>query len=306
MRDKIFIKQIEQYLDKIGFSASSIKPITNSGVSSNVFMVKTSNGHCIYLKISHTHDVDFHVQKIVTDMLINLGVKTPKIIFVDMNSELEGRDIALLEDMVGSSETSKKVQVHVGSISEQIAIINSTEIKGFGEITFNQQKLVGKYSNFRDYFLNTYELNLNRIVRMDSNAVIKNLPIHSRFKSLINASERLIDGRLVHADIPSHIFIDNNQYVGIIDFDDIHSSLPYYDIFEISYAYDRSVTAPLINHWYKHMKVAEYEEFKVLAKILYLIIEAHNAMQTFGSFHRQSDKEYYDKMCLELFEISRK
>jgi|GEM_PF-4245043 len=289
MLDVFNIQEIKFYLESHSFFVADIKPIINSGVSSNVFYLLMKDGSTKYLKISHDNKLDYSVQKFVVDTLISLGIKAPKIIYVEPLEGISGKHLLILEALEGVIATPLEIISNVDVISSQLSIINSFDIPGFGTIKYDNGSLSGEFNSYYDYFLNSfgeYTTFISPYINVNTDYFSKLL---HKIEKLLLESKTLTRGRLVHRDIPGHIYIKNGEFTGIIDFDDIKSCTPFYDILKCHYSYPEDCSNLLTDVWKKKVDCSNYSKFYLLEHLLYLIEEMCNVTSTYIEF---KDEKY--------------
>lgn len=303
MIDKIDIEEVKRYLFQKGFKLESIDPVLNKGVSSNVFILRFIDGTPHYLKISHDNSSDYLVQKFITDQLRAKGVSTPEITFVDRFSAFDSKHVLIIDKLQGDSGTPSQWSKQLEVIAEQLSIINGVDVSGFGNIRVEGKSLYGQYRYYKDYFLSKFETFVGLLSYQIGETTIFD-KLKNKYKGLIDSSVELEVGRLVHADIPGHVYMDNNLYAGIIDFDDVHSTLPFYDIFESELFLSRKTFERFLEAWERLSLLEKYCKYRILSEILFLVEESYYSLLTFKRLKRSGDLDTFTKMIARLERLS--
>jgi hypothetical protein len=304
MVDNIDIANLKNYLHKHSFEVIDVQPILTRGVSSNVFKLVFVDNSVRYLKISHGHNPNFQVQQYISNLLREKGVYAPNISFVDMFSEFNNENLLIVDEIPGDSATAKQWKNELEVISMQLSTINSVEVQGFGKISVENGQLVGQYQNYKEYFLSESKFFIYFLGREVENFSKVFERIKTRYSELIDDSKEMRVGRLVHGDLPGHVYVLNSKYSGIIDFDDIHSSLPFYDIFESELFLPQSTFEELLEKWSMKINIENYGKYKILSEILFLIEESFYTYSTYQRLKRQSDIDAFTSMYKRLEVLS--
>jgi len=245
MKKHFTLDQIQDFINNVpDFRACVVKHVDDAGVSTEVYKL-IRDKDVFYLRIADEGE-NMSSEALVHKLLTEKGVKVPKVLCCeDFNKKL-GRSYMITSEIVGVplKKDKKATRESLLEVGKQLALINSIPVKGFGWLDRNKpnaQELVGCYSTYEEFALNQ-----ERISNMLDYLVEKGVfsrPLSEKYLCYVNDNKNLLancdQAYLAHGDfsIP-HIFFQNGEYVGIIDFGDIRCTSIYHDLAHF-YTYNR-------------------------------------------------------------------
>lgn len=232
----IFQTRAESLLEKlpVGLSGCEIEHVAD-GVSTDVFRIKKGR-ESFYFRITPQGE-NFSPEAIAHELLLKKGVIVPKVLyFEDFNEEL-GRSFMIVSEIKGAplkaDRDSKQSQGVAQKAGEQLALINSIPIAGFGWVDRskkNVRKIEATGDDYHDFVLNRLDGMLTSLVDQTiiTGSLSKNISL------VVSRNEHYFDydqAYLAHGDFDaSHIYQHEGKYTGIIDFGDIRATSPYHDL----------------------------------------------------------------------------
>lgn len=208
-----------------------------TGVSTNVYKLKRQN-LTYYLRIL-PKDRFVTPQVLAHKLLTSKGVTIPEVIFYEDYNKVIKRSFMIVSEIEGKPlegenlypKTRSEVLIKAG---EQIALANSIMIEGIGWIQDNTKtdKLYATGTSYYDYWLGENLVvqlkELKKAKMLEPKEVDLLRKIFDIKGELINSTK---SGHLAHGDFdPTHIYFNDNQYSGIIDWGDIRSTSIYHDL----------------------------------------------------------------------------
>lgn len=205
------------------------------GYSSQVYKAKLNN-EIVYIRMNKDRNV-FEVEKIGYKIFEEKGIPVPRIIDYKENPPTIGLPTVIMTEAKGktmgeaktTTEEKEAIYRHMG---ELLRNLHTTKLKGFGQLQVNDNELVGKFSNWKEYYEfqdkhnnNALDYSVeNKFITPEEAEKIKN--IHEEIKEL-NFGE----APLLHRDMHhGHVFVDGTSITGIIDLGSIMAGDPRYDI----------------------------------------------------------------------------
>ncbi len=251
---------IEQARDiAIQFSPEKVlrlEPIDIGG-DSKTFRVFTENGNLILRTagMRSNYDVEHAVLKLLTEK----GVQAPFPLYAKIDSNDSTSSFSLQKEIPGTdlnhSNLPKSLWPEIiNEVGENLRIIHSIEINGFGNISPDKfrdtGKIVGGYNSWFDfvnYYFNSRVQPLIAKIEVDKKNGFKDsqiskelqekiLEIISKIPVVIDRARTVleginIDGVLLHGDLHAdHFLVKNNRLSGIIDFNNAMVGDPILDI----------------------------------------------------------------------------
>ena len=232
----IFKTRAESLLGKlpIGLSGCEVEHVED-GVSTDVFRIRKGR-ESFYFRVAPQGE-NFSPEIIAHELLLKKGVIIPRVLhFEDFNEEL-GRSFMVVSEIKGiplrackNVEQSRRIAEKAG---EQLALINSIPIKGFGWIDRgkkNVREIEATGDDYHDFILENLAGMLGSLVKQGiiAEGLSKNISL------VVSKNEHCFDyeqAYLAHGDFDaSHIYQQEGKYTGIIDFGDIRATSPYHDL----------------------------------------------------------------------------
>jgi len=207
------------------------------GGSTHVYRI-TFQHETFYLRILPEEGASFAPEITVLKRLQQMHVKVPEVVyFEDCNATLR-RSIMVMTEIKGrplnQSHFLPKEEIErlVMEAGQDLARINTMAVDGFGWVTRSQTNttsVCAAWPTYRAFALEYWEADLAYLGKnvLTAKKVAKLEHILTRYDSWLDAEK----GHLAHGDFDTtHIFQDNGQYTGIIDFGEIRGANCWYDI----------------------------------------------------------------------------
>ncbi len=246
----ILIEKVKKDLNEDNLTLNPIE----KGVMSKVFLVKTSKNE--YILRSDTADQSrYPLEAWAMGKVREIGVPTPKALVTDtINiSDSEKINYMIQEKLLGSalSDDFPSNITHVlEQTGEKLRLIHSLKLDRYGHLTPEKIGVVRSWPEFMFYhFKSSNSDYLEKVDFLTSRELDKaTYLINERISSF-----NLKQGYMLHVDLSlDHIFHINGQLEGLIDFQNVGSGDPIYDIAtfefysETKYP-DKNYSSPLIS-----------------------------------------------------------
>lgn len=198
-----------------------------SGYSTYVYSVR-HDGKTYYLRVM-PENVSFAAEAKAHEIMLKYGVNVPKPIYFEHLNSLLGKSLMLTSEIPGQCicGDTKNLSNILFFAGRQLALINSINVDGFSWIDrSNFNELSGEKCTFKEYYYDKLYTDINSLqgYGFDTDAI----------KKLVDKAYPVLDVNyafLVHGDFDSsHIFFDDKQFSGIIDFGEIRGSHYLYDL----------------------------------------------------------------------------
>lgn len=233
MREELDFDTVKNFAaSSLPFKVAFIEPVAE-GVSTNVYKIGKDDG-VSYLRLSS--DDHFGPEVKVHETLLAKGVKIPKVEYFEDYDENLGSSLVVVSEIKGQSldkvvDASEHLEV-LKDAGRDLAVVNSVEVKKFGWI--NKDKgatdLVGTFDSYFEYAQVELEERLAKITE----ANLLNTETATEIRRILTNPDNFKDiqtPRLTHGDFAaSHIFEDQGQYSGIIDFSDLKGTSGFSDL----------------------------------------------------------------------------
>ncbi len=237
MKTSISKEFIKKTLDKLSFLSDDYQiEYVEEGYSTDIFRL-LDNGQVYYLRIAPKGE-NFSSEFVAHKLLLDKGVEVPKILYAkDFNQQL-GRSLMITTEIKGASvkelEDKDKLMKIVEKSGEQLALANSIPVKGFGWLDRtkkNVKELNGIYDNYEEFAYNQLDGLLKTLVDktiLDKSTANQILKVLNKYKYIFANYDQAY---LAHGDFDAgHIYQDNGNYSGIIDWGDIRATSIYHDL----------------------------------------------------------------------------
>jgi len=242
MKTGLDINTIHRVISNSEFKGYEITNV-EEGVSTDVFRL-SKNSIKLYLRVLPKEEKAL-LQVIAHRKMKEKNITVPEVLsFEEDVALLENRSYMVVSEIAGASIKSsnlsknekEKVIIEAG---KQIALVNSINVKGVGWIDDNlKDELIANGSNYDDFAINNLSKMLNDLE--NQNIVPKDLS--KKVFNYIMGNKVLFDIQdssfLAHGDFGvDHIYQNNGNYSGIIDFGDIRGTTKFHDMSHI-YTFD--------------------------------------------------------------------
>jgi aminoglycoside phosphotransferase len=266
-------QRVKSFLSSISFFNYSIIP-TEEGFSTEVFKLVKSNS-ILYLRILPQKE-NSEVQYTVHQLLLKKNVKVPGVTYLKRKAELfDSRDVMIVEEIKGKSvleteselSNTQKCEI-LKEAGKELAKVNMVEVSGCGDIVdVKNNILIGDCKSYKEYTLDRIPSKLENLV---VNKILEK-EIADKISKYLSQNEELLNiGKtsfLSHGDFSlEHVFQNNGEYSGIIDFGDIRGTSKYHDMAHVYTFY---------NEYFEDL-IKGYEEVYKLPEdyMKYVFIEA--------------------------------
>jgi aminoglycoside phosphotransferase (APT) family kinase protein len=163
------------------------------------------------------------------------GIRVPEVLAVGADPE-----VAAIEFLAGSSLWSDERQGRENSCAwrragEELRSLHEIRVPGFGPLVPGTNDLTGASDEWCPFVRFAREAGIRRLVDsgvMDSRAGER---LESRYDEAAAELNAWTDGRLLHGDLEGgHILVADDQYQGIIDFDQAQAGDPRWDLARVT------------------------------------------------------------------------
>lgn len=237
MKTRILEKLLRNVLDKLNILSDSYQiEYVEESFSTDVFRL-LDNAQVYYLRIAPKRE-NFSSEVVAHNLLLNRGVKVPKILYAeDFNQDL-GRSLMITSEIKGQStkllKDEDKLKQVVAKAGEQLALANSIPVKGFGWLDRtkkNVKELKGVYDNYEEFAYRRLDSLLRTLVEeeiLDKETAKQILKVLKKYKYIFADYNQAY---LAHGDFDAgHIYQNDGTYTGIIDWGDIRATSIYHDL----------------------------------------------------------------------------
>lgn len=207
----------------------------NSGVSTNVYKISRDNT-IYYLRIATDLAESMQSEVMIHQLLGSIGVSVPSVESHENFSDvLDGHSYIVTSEIRGAalSTLPSSPREVLFSAGADLAKINMHQLNGFGGVLRFEKdidEIKGYLTSFEEFVSRDFAKNLESLLssRLITDTDIPILEYISNQVSLLTPNGL---GYLAHGDFSSqHIFADNGEYSGIIDFGDAKVANDVYDL----------------------------------------------------------------------------
>jgi aminoglycoside phosphotransferase (APT) family kinase protein len=207
------------------------------GNSTFVYRVVTAH-ETFYLRVLPEVGASFAPEVEVHRRLRSLGAKVPEVVYFEACNELLQRSIVITTEIKGRPISQSQelaygdMQRVVTAAGRDLALVNSLGVDGFGWVMRGEGEadhLKGEKVSYRDFVLESWGgdveyLREHELTLTEANE-IEQLVV--RYDAWLDAGK----GTLAHGDFDcTHIYQEDGQYTGIIDFGEIRGADHWYDV----------------------------------------------------------------------------
>ncbi len=205
---------------------------TPEGVSTYVYKVEAGTQTC-YARFL-PENATFGVEALAHRLLLKSGVPVPEVLCYLPREPVTGLSLMVVSALPGQS--LRKAGEGGGSLpvlrqaGAALARLHALPVEGFGWVDRScETKLRGEFPTFSQYFTEFWEEDLAALARCGFSASKQN-----KVRRLLKEALRLLDtdrASLVHGDFcKEHIFQEDGQFTGFIDFGEIRGNHPFFDL----------------------------------------------------------------------------
>ena len=207
------------------------------GISTYVYRI-ACQGEIFYLRVLPEEDASFASEVTVHTQLRRGQVKVPDIIYFEHCNDLLQRSIMVTTEIKGqpisdsyslSKEALEGILIEAG---QDLARINSVTVEGYGWIKRGRgdgECLHAQWPVHRSFALEFWEVDLAylRNAVLTASEIVRLECVLARYNDWLDVEQ----GYLAHGDLDAtHIYQEDGQYSGIIDFGEIRGASRYYDL----------------------------------------------------------------------------
>ena len=206
------------------------------GISTYVYRISFPR-ETFYLRVL-PEEGSFAPEITVHSLLRRMQIKVPEVIYFEHHNNLLQRSVMVTSEIKGrplsQSLTLSQVELEaiLGEAGRDLARMNDVLVEGFGWIrrdTPETAHLQAEQLTYRTFALEYWETDLAYLaahVLQPPEVVLLERTL-SRYDSWLDSTQ----GYLAHGDFDTtHIYQDNGQYTGIIDFGEIRGATHWYDL----------------------------------------------------------------------------
>lgn len=207
---------------------------TADGVSTQVYRLVRGR-ETFYLRVAEEADENLETDAELHQQLLALGVRVPRVVFVEPFDATIGRSVAITSEVPGVSlaaaEYGPEVALAVvAEAGEDLAVINRVTVEGFGWVRRRGWgwPLRAEHASYLTYLTAFLPADwpgpLGTLLSGRVLASIEAMVDHERMRPPAEA-------RLAHGDFDTTaIFCADGRYTGVIDFGEIRGAEPAFDL----------------------------------------------------------------------------
>lgn len=210
-----------------------------SGVSTDVYRIFRGD-EIFYLRILPEAGASFEPETRVHRILAELGVRVPDVVYYEDSNELLQRSVMITTAIPGQSiadaGTGPETRQILYNAGRDLARVNSVPVAGFGWIKRDfrvaEDHLMAERATFRDFIFDPYD-SLNEYLGFLEFYLFREREIAAirRCVARLEPEFDATSSRLAHGDFDTtHIYQQDGQYTGIIDFGEIRGTDQWYDL----------------------------------------------------------------------------
>lgn len=211
----------------------------DEGISTSVYKIVSGND-AFYLRIA-PEDENYTPEVTVHGWLLQRGVPVPEVIhYENFNEQLGGRSFMMVSEIpgqalntAGDALSSVQREEVLFSAGAALAQINSIPLEGFGWVKREGvavDKVEGGQATYKSFVTHGLKKKVDVLVEkglIDAAGRARIAELAQRLLPLLDYEQ----GYLAHGDLDTgHIYVHEGKFSGFIDFGDIRSTDPYYDL----------------------------------------------------------------------------
>jgi aminoglycoside phosphotransferase (APT) family kinase protein len=225
---------------------------TSSGSSTPVYRIE--RGGCTsYLRLAEGPEASLAPEVHVHNLLRASGVRVPEVVYFEPFHDQLQRSVMVTTAIPGRAladcAAGVDISVVLTAAGRDLAAINAVELKGFGFVRRDRPdstELEGEFPTLRAFALAELEEYLTAVSSVligdEIQAVRAVLARHDDWLDIESA-------RLAHGDLDAtHIYHQDGQYTGIIDFGEIRGADPFYDLGHAALHEGETMPDPMLPH----------------------------------------------------------
>jgi aminoglycoside phosphotransferase (APT) family kinase protein len=223
-----------------------------SGTSTPVYRVHR-DGTTYYLRLAEGPEANLAPEALAHDLLRDRGVRLPEVVHFESFNQDVRRSVMVTTEIPGRSlaEHHRGIDVSgvVAAAGRDLAIISGIDVAGFGFVRRDRPdvgRLEGEVPTLRAFALGDLEAQLAVLPRFLNAAEIEAV------RCVVTSCQAWLDAEqatLAHGDLDAtHIFHQDGEYTGIIDFGEIRGADPLYDLGHFALHDGEKVPFPMLPH----------------------------------------------------------
>lgn len=229
---EINIQIIEALIKKcIGDKKFILEPI-NKGVVSKVYEIKTQNNNYI-IRYNTASESRYELEKWALETVSKVKVTVPNVLFTGTEKidETNNLNYVIQEKLQGialSDDFPPSIDAILVQAGKYLRNIHSIKTNRFGHMTPRKEGIVRTWPEFLFHHFKSSHSDF-----LDSAGFLPSQEINQISDIIISklSSLNIKDGKMLHGDFSlDHIFYKDEQITGIIDFENVASGDPLYDI----------------------------------------------------------------------------
>lgn len=207
---------------------------TADGVSTPVFRIHRG-GVRLYLRLAESPEANLAPEVLAHGLLRDRGVRVPEVVYFESFNAALGRSVMVTTEIVGGPIGVMHCDIDVGAVlreaGRELALIHTIPVEGFGWIRrdrLDATRLQGGQHTLRTFALEDLPSHFAALTGVLTAGEISTLDRAIADGAALLATKNAV---LVHGDLDaSHIFHQQGEYSGIIDFGEIRGADPLYDL----------------------------------------------------------------------------
>lgn len=205
-----------------------------SGASTPVYRIHR-DGTTFFLRLAEGPEANLAPEALVHDLLRDRGVRLPEVVHFESFNQDVRRSVMVTTEIPGRSLAEHHRGVDIAQVvtaaGRDLAIINGIDVAGFGFVRRDRpeaRRLEGEFPTQRAFALGDLEAHLAVLPMFLNAAEIEAV------RRVVTDGQGWLDAEqatLAHGDLDAtHIFHEDGEYTGTIDFGEIRGADSLYDL----------------------------------------------------------------------------
>lgn len=224
--EELDINKVKEFTTNYFRTDVEIERMT-SGVSTYVYRIK-NDGKTYYLRVL-PEDASFAAEAMAHRVMLKRGISVPEPLYFEHRNNLLCKSVMITGEIPGNhiNYNDTGIENVLYEVGKQLALINSIKVDGFSWINRRiYNSLAGEKRTFSEYYYERLYTDIDMLLQYGFYTDNIKALLDNAF-SMLNTDAAF----LAHGDFDvSHIFQNNGQYTGIIDFGEIRGSHYLYDL----------------------------------------------------------------------------
>ena len=198
----------------------------DDGVSTWVYRVVRS-GETYYLRVLPEEESTFAPEVRVHQAIRGIGVRAPEVLHYEAVHPLVGRSTVLTTEIPGQPlhhcTSPDIVRAVLREAGRDLARTNSIPVAGWGWISRDMAAIPNH--------LRADDASLNTLIERDYASYLEEFLSSDQLRTVQHRLSHASDSQLAHGDLDiTHVYFNDGQYTGIIDFGEIRGMPAIYDL----------------------------------------------------------------------------